>query len=122
MATGVDESAYLGSAVESIPVTENTQKNNDRVQALVEKRKSTYAVLEPAISTLQVILAETIKKESNVNTIRERAQRRAKAEGASLRDALADEMLHSTGRLEMANELEQLFANVKRESRGNDEQ
>ena len=121
MATGVDESAYLGSAVIPIPATENTQKNSDRIQEIVDKRKSIYAVLEPAISTLQVILAETIKKESNFNTIRERAKRRAKAEGTSLRDALADEMLHTSGRLEMAKELEQLFANVKREGRGGNE-
>lgn len=118
MASGVDESAFLGSSVSEMPVSENDEKNAERKKVITDKRKVTYASIVPAIETLQVILANEIQKESNLNTIRERAQRRAKADGTTSREALSDELLYSAGRLDAFNSIEALFATAKQSLKG----
>ena len=114
MATGVDETAFLGSAVGAMPIPgDEAKKNDERVKKFTDKRKDTYAVLAPAIKTLQSILAKEVEKESNVTTVMRRAQARVKSDGISTREALADEMLYSKGRLDAFNDISTLFAVVK---------
>lgn len=109
MANGVDESAFLGSSVSEAPTAPANEESKERVKAKTDKRRDTHAILAPAVKTLRAIIANQIKKERDVEVVRERAQKRAKADGSTSRDALADEMLYSAGRLDAFNEIEQLY-------------
>lgn len=100
MATkGVDESAFLGSAVSVTPTAKQPDAAKDKVEQISQARKGVQAVIAPAVDVVLEVIDRQIAKESDLETVRSRSILRIK-QGQLQREALSDELLYSTGRLD----------------------
>ena len=120
MSNILDESAFLGSALDSPVIAPPDEKVSEAIKAKKQTRRSTLAAIRAAVDTLLPIIENQLAKETDLRVVRDRATKRVKV-GQSPRDALADELLFTEGRIDAFEHIERLLKNARGHGGDSDE-
>lgn len=107
MATGSDQSAYLGSSTDSNIV--KPAMTHEKVKEVNETRKTRAAHLRAGAKELLAIIDKKITEEDTMTVLHGKAKAHLK-NGRSIGEAMSDELIFEAGRIEAFNEIKSLLS------------
>lgn len=116
MASGVDESAYLGSSLDNSIVASTPDATKEKLKATKEKKNTRRSSLRASAKELIRLIDNVVAKEDTLSSLRAKANISIR-EGKPIRESLSDELLYSAGRIDAYNELRSLLVNAAKDGR-----
>lgn len=108
MATGTDQTAYLGSSIEHSMAVPKPPATKEKINEIKETRKTRSANLRGGAKELLALIDEQITKEDRMEILRGKAVAHVK-NGRSVGAAMSDELVYEAGRIDAFNEVRTLL-------------
>ena len=116
----MDESAYLGSAVNAEFLPKEVKAVKEKKQVVAQAKKQTKDLLAPAADRLLEIIEHEIEKKDKASTVRSDSTRYINL-GLSIQEAYGVALLANKDQCDFLLKIKHLLVQAKREAEGEDE-